>query len=107
MNKKLSCLLCWLPFILFFGTCIPLLVLTFQLELGTVDDSAIMVTAILLALGAFLAVVAVYGVMIWLIVKVCKNHNITGGMKAVWIVCLYFFNVFTYPVYWFIHIRHE
>ena len=107
MKKVLSFILCILPFILFFGTTIPLLGVAMAEEMGTMPEETLMGISIVLLIGAVLAVVAVYGVMIWLIVKVVKNPNLTTAVKVVWSICFYFLNIFAFPVYWFVHIRKE
>ena len=54
-----------------------------------------------------LAVIAVYGVMIWLIVKTIKKQEMSTLAKVVWCICLYSFNIFVFPIYWFVYLRKE
>ena len=107
MKKVLSFILCISPFILFFGTCIPLLGISIAEEMGTMTEEPIMGVSLLLVVGAILAVIATYGVMIWLIVKTAKKQDMGTGEKVVWCVCFYFLNIFVFPVYWFVYIRKE
>lgn len=106
MNKVLSCVLCFLPAVLFVVSIAMIIIFSVVVGEGTVAGASA-IFAIIMLLTAVLCVVAVYGVMIWLIIKTCKNGNITGGMKAAWVVMLYLLNIFVFPVYWFIYIRCE
>ena len=63
--------------------------------------------AICVFLIAIIAVIVIFGVMIWLIVKTIKNKEFTTAKKVVWCICLYYLNIFAFPVYWFMHIRKE
>ena len=107
MKKVLSFILCILPFILFFGTCIPLLGISIAEEMGMMTEESIMGISILLLIGAILAVISVYGVMIWLIIKTVNKQDMSTTGKVVWCVCFYFLNIFVFPVYWFVYIRKE
>lgn len=107
MNKVLSFILCLVPAVLFWGSVIPLMGISVAEEMGTISYEALGVGMILILIGALLSVIAVYGVMIWLMIKTVKNPNIDKGLKVVWCICLYMFNMFVFPVYWFIYIRKE
>lgn len=101
MKKVVSFILCILPFILFFAACIPALYFSISEEMGSV------MLGICVLVFAILAVIAVYGVMIWLIIKTVKKQGMTTETKVVWCICLYFLNIFAFPVYWFMNIRKE
>ena len=107
MKKVLTCILCLLPFILFFGIIIPLFGISIAQELGTITEEAAESIAFILCIGAIVAVIAVYGVMIWLIVKTIRKKEFDTGVKVVWCICLYWFNIFAFPVYWFMYLRKE
>lgn len=107
MKKVGTFILCILPMILFFGTCIPLYGVTMASEMGMMSDEALSGLALFLLIGAILAVIAVYGVMIWQFVGVIKNKNVTNFQKVVWCLFLYFLNIFVFPVYWFVFLRKE
>ena len=106
MKKALSFILCILPFILFFATCIPALYFSIVEEMGIITETE-KGFAIFVFLIAILAVIVIYGVMIWLIVKTIKNKDFTTAKKVVWCICLYYLNIFVFPVYWFMYIRME
>ncbi len=106
MNKVLSCILCFLPGVLFWSSCVPLMGYVFAEDRGmSIEPTGLFI--ILILLGSFLAVIAVYGVMIWLIIKTVKNPSLDTPLKVVWCICLYMFNMCMFPIYWFIYIRKE
>ncbi|MBO5087733.1 MAG: hypothetical protein J6C01_03575 [Lachnospiraceae bacterium] len=107
MNKKLSCFLCWLPLVLMILVCGPLMFISIGMDAGVIPEEVAVPILILLLLGSILFVVAVWGVMIWLIVKTVKNPTMDTGMKVAWGFGLYMLNVFAFPVYWFMHIKNE
>lgn len=106
MNKGLSCVLCFLPGVLF-AIALVLMGVCSVGAVGTMGEGEIAILTILMLLTAFLSVVAVYGVMIWLMIKTFKNSNLTTGVKVVWCIVLYALNLFAFPVYWFVYIRNE
>ena len=104
MKKILSCLLSFLPGILLLITFITASFFTF---LGNSPMTTLETLLALLMVGlAFLAVILTYGVMIYYIVKVCKNPQLSGGMKALWVALLYCLNVFVFPVFWFMYLKN-
>lgn len=106
MNKVLSCVLCFLPGVLFAIALVLMGICSMETG-GTMDGSVGAIFIILMLLTAFLSVIAVYGVMIWLIIKTFKNSNITTGVKVVWTILLYSFNMLVFSIYWFVYIRNE
>lgn len=107
MKKVLSFILCILPLILFFVICIPLFQYSITGKTEFFSQVPDEIFPILLFWLSVLVVIAVYGVMIWLIVKTVKRQEMSTAVKAVWCLCLYWFNIFAFPVYWFVYIRKE
>lgn len=107
MNKKLSCFLCWMPLVLMFLVCGPLMFVSIGMDMGVISEEVAVPLLLLLLLGSVLLVVAVFGVMIWLIIKTVKNPVMDTGTKVAWGFGLYMLNVFAFPVYWFMYIRNE
>ena len=77
---------------------IPLFGISIAQELGTITEEAAESIAFILCIGAIVAVIAVYGVMIWLIVKTIRKKEFDTGVKVVWCICLYWFNIFAFPL---------
>ncbi len=107
MKKGLSCLLCWLPLVLFCCSYIPLIIVSIMGEMGIVEDSTLGLLMIFILFGVILSVVAVYGVMIWLIIKTVKNATLDTAAKVLWSIGLYALNMLIFPIYWFVLIRKE
>lgn len=107
MKKVLSFIKCILPLILFFVTCIPLLQYSITEKTEFFSQVPDEILPILLFCLAILTVIAVYGVMIWLIVKTIKKQEMSTLAKVVWCICLYSFNIFVFPIYWFVYLRKE
>ena len=102
MNKALSCILSFLPAILVFGTVI--LFAVFGIVVGTEGTMGVGATIFMILLLIFEFV----GVILALVmIKACKNPNLSTGMKVLWCILIYSFNLFIFPVYWFIYIRKE
>ncbi len=105
MKKILSCLLSFLPGILLLVSFITVFFFTlFGNDPMTTFETLL---ALLMVGLAFLAVILTYGVMIYYIVKACKNPQLSGGMKALWVALLYCLNVFVFPVFWFMYLKNE
>lgn len=105
MKKILSCMLSFLPGILLLVSFITAFLFTI---FGNDPLSTFETVLAFLMMGlAILAVILTYGVMIYYIVKACKNPQLSGGMKALWVVLLYCFNVFVFPVFWFMYLKNE
>ena len=60
-----------------------------------------------LVLFTLIAVILTFVLMIWYMIKACKNPELTTGMKVLWCVLLYCFNLVAFPVYWILYIRKE
>lgn len=105
MKKAMSCLLSFLPGITLLISFISVFAITIM-GADTMSTGET-VLALLMVLIAFVAVILTYGVMIFYIVKACKNPALSGGMKALWIALLYCLNVFVFPVFWFMYIKNE
>ena len=56
---------------------------------------------IFLVILTLLFVIAVYGEMIYFMIKACKNKDLKN--KAIWCICLYFFHMFVFPYF---HLRY-
>lgn len=106
MNKALSCILCFLPGVLFTIALVMIGMCSIATG-GTMAGSVSAIFIILMMLASLLSVIAVYAVMIWLMIKTFKNPNITGGVKVVWTIMLYALNMLVFPIYWFVYIRRE
>lgn len=107
MSKKLSCFLCWMPLVLMILVCGPLMFVSIGMEMGVISEDIALPILIVLLIGTLVLVAAVWGVMIWLIVKTVKNPTLDTGMKVAWGFALYMLNVFAFPVYWFMVIKKE
>lgn len=105
MKKAMSCLLSFLPLIFLIISMIGIIKLA-AVESQTLYGAEAL-GAMFYVFCAFVAVVLCYGVMIWYIIKTCKNPEFTTGTKVGWGVALYFLNVFVFPVYWFMYISKE
>lgn len=107
MNKVLSCILSFMPAVLVFGA----LLMFFVFYLIAGDESTMTAAETIIAfliLGIeFIGVILTFVLMVWYMVKACKNPYLSTGMKVLWCFLLYFFNLFIYPVFWFIYIRKE
>lgn len=105
MKKVLSCILSFLPGILLLISLMSVIYIALHME-GEIRGEE-MALAISMIVTSFLAVIACFGVMIFYAVKVYRNPHMSSGTKVVWYICLYFFNVFAFPVYWFMHVQKE
>lgn len=105
MKKVLSCILSFLPGILLLISLMSVIYISLYME-GEIrgEDMALAISMIVTSL---LAVIACFGVMIIYVIKVYKNPQMSSGTKIMWYICLYFFNVLIFPVFWFIYIRKE
>ncbi len=106
MKKGLSCVLSFLPLII--------IVLTFVVLFGALmifGEGAMSTGQTIFMIGLILfeliGVILTYVVMIMYMIKTCKNPEFTTGMKILWCVLLYCFNIFIFPVYWFMFLRKE
>ena len=106
MKKALSCMLSFLPLVLIALSLILLLIFGIIFGEGTL-------TVIQTIFMFFLVAMELIGVLLGLtlivvyIIKACKNPNISTGMKVAWCFIIYSFNIFAFPIYWFLYIRKE
>ncbi len=107
MKKVVTFILCIAPVILFFATAIPLLYISMASDLGTVSEETVNVLAMFLCSGTLLTVFMLFGVMIWLIIRVYRDKSMPTITRAKWVAVLYFLNMFVFPVYWFRFFRRE
>lgn len=105
MKKVLSCILSFIPAISLFISIASAIALS--LKGDTYIDPSDMYLVVLIFAITILAVVSCYAVMIFYMVKACKNPYLTTGTKVLWCVLLYFLNVFVFPVFWFIYLKNE
>lgn len=107
MRKVFSFILSWVPLVtLFMGMLLFMPYYAADLNgtgIDMMDQTNLFVALVLI----FIAVISVYAVMIWFMVKAYKDPSISKGMKVVWIAMLYTLNVFVFPIYWFAYIRKE
>lgn len=105
MKKTFSCIMSILPLIGIILSVGFAVVCLFVAE-GVMSTGEVIVAIFFLAL-TLLSVVGTFAVMIWFMVKACKNPNLSTGMKVLWCVLLYCFNVFVFPIFWLVVIRKE
>ena len=106
MKKALSCILSFLPLVMIALTFIVLLVALLIFGEGTMSTGET-ILMIGLILFEFIGVALTFFMIIWYMIKTCKNPEFTTGMKVLWCVLLYCFNLFVFPVYWFLYVRKE
>lgn len=107
MNKALSCFLSFLPAILVFGTLILFAVFGIVAGMEGTMGAGETIFMIFLLVFEFIGVILALVMIVWYMIKACKNPNLSTGMKVVWCFLIYSFNLFIFPVYWFIYIRKE
>ncbi len=54
-----------------------------------------------------LAVIIVWFFIIYDIIQIVKDKAFSGTKKALWICAVYMGNIFTIPVFWFLHQRDK
>ncbi len=104
MKKLLSCILSFLPLISY-GIFMVIYISNFVDII--MENELSRTTTIIFLVSGILCAISTFGVMFWFIYKTYKNPTLIGGSKAGWIILLYCFNIFVFPVYWFIFIRKE
>lgn len=107
MNKTLSAILSFAPLVLLIIACAGLFITSFALGMDNELVGGALVAMILILICEIVAVIATFGMMIWYIIKTCKNPNFTSGEKVLWVILLYMLNVFVFPVYWFMFVKNE
>lgn len=106
MNKVLSCILSFLPAVLIFSSLLAFFACYMIFGEGTMTAFETILAFLIIGVE-FIGVILTFVIMIWYIVKVFKNPELSTGMKILWCFLLYSFNLFIYPVFWFIYIRNE
>ncbi len=105
MKKVLSCILSFLPAIGFIGVIIGLIhAAPFMNHPVNEEQKMISIMMVVIALAV---VILTFAVMVWYMIKACKNPQYDTGMKVLWCFMLYMFNMFAFPVFWFVHVRKE
>ena len=107
MKKVFTCILSILPMIAMFLYTVGLVALGIASEEGLVYGSTEDVFVLLMFVLTIFLLIVVFGVMIYFIIHACRNPQLVTGMKVCWCFLLYQFNVFVFPVYWFIYLRKE
>ena len=107
MNKTLSAILSFAPLVLLIIACAGLFITSFALGMDNELVGGARVAMILILICEIVAVIATFGMMIWYIIKTCKNPNFTSGEKVLWVILLYMLNIFVFPVYWFMFVKNE
>jgi len=107
MKKVLTCILSIIPLIATVIMTMAMVFLGIASEEGLLYGSSEDIAVLLLFLFMILYLIAMFGIMIYFIVISCKNPMLSTGMKVLWCFLHYQFNVFAFPVYWFLYIRKE
>lgn len=107
MKKVLTCILSIIPMIATVIMGLAMAVLGIASEEGLLYGSTEDVAVLLMLVFMILYLIAMFGIMIYFIVISCKNPMLPTGMKVLWCFLHYQFNVFAFPVYWFLYIRKE
>lgn len=105
MKKTLSCIASFLPIIgvILSVTGIIVWAIWAGEELSTIEN----VVAILLLVFTFATVIFAFVLNVWYIIKTWKNAYLSAGMKILWTALLYCCNIFVFPIFWFMYVRHE
>ncbi len=106
MKKGLSCILSFLPLVMIVLTFVVLFAMLMIFGEGTMTTGQ---TILMIGLLIFelIGVILTFVMMIWYMIKTYKNPEFTTGMKILWFALLYCFNLFAFPVYWFMYVRKE
>ena len=106
MKKVVSCILSFLPLVMIFLTMVVFFLSYFIVGEGTMTAGE---TIFMLGLVLFtlIGVVLTFVMMVWYMIKACKNPEFSTGIKVLWCVLLYCFNLVAFPVYWILYIRKE
>lgn len=108
MKKVLSCLLSFLPGVSLFLALILMLIFsinaTFTNTAVDMNVSSFIFIFLMMGLCIF-SVIITFTVMVLYIIRAVKLPQLSSGMKLLWVFLLYYFNVFSYPVFWFLYIK--
>ncbi len=109
MKKNLNCILAFAPI-----ACLLVgMVLSIASSIiGSIGGEGFLV--IIGVIGSLLGFVLVFagailclGMIVYFGILVCKRKDLEVGMKVLWCVLLYFFNLFTFPICYFVVLRKE
>ncbi len=106
MKKVVSCCLSFVPVVMIVLTFVVLLLAMLIFGEGTMSTGEV-ILMIGLLLFELIGVVMTFVMMIWYMIKTCKNPEFSTGIKVLWCALLYCFNMFIFPVYWFMYVRKE
>ena len=106
IKKALSCILSFLPVVMIASTLIVFLIAFLIFGEGTMSTGEI-ILMIGLLLFELLGVALTFFMMIWYMIKTFKNPAFSTGTKVLWCILLYCFNMFVFPVYWFLYVRKD
>lgn len=106
MKKVVSCCLSFVPAVMIFLTFVVLLLAMMFLDEGPMNTGEVILMFGFL-LFDLIGVVMTFVMMIWYMIKTCKNPEFSTGMKILWCALLYCFNLIAFPVYWFMYVRKE
>lgn len=106
MKKALSCILSFLPLILTMGPLFILMILTAIYGDKTLHGAEVVFAFALLA-AVVIGVILTFVMMVWYIIKTWKDFYLSTGMKILWTALLYCCNIFVFPIFWFLYVRHD
>lgn len=106
MKKVLSCILSILPIVMIAITFIVALVFLMIVGEGTLTTGQ---TIFMICLFAFelIGIALTFFMMVWYMIKTCRNPEFSTGMKVLWCALLYCVNLIAFPIYWFLYVRKE
>ena len=107
MKKVMSCIMSFLPLVSMIIVIAILVTFGISIDNNIYLGSAERTVVIGLTIIMLLYIGFMTGVIIYYIVKACRNSQLSTGMKVFWCFMFYQFNVFVFPVYWFMYIRKE
>ncbi len=107
MNKKIIGMLSFLPLISFIIGYVGLFAANVVMGMKGAPDGLLATVLIITMVFMLIALISLFAIMIWFIILTCKNPNLSGGKKAMWIVLLYCFHITTFPIYYFKQIKNQ
>ncbi len=105
MKKTLTCIAAFTPIV---GVVLGFVLMIIGMFLTeTPSESMGLVLSIAAFVMVLIGVIMCWVDIIWFIILAVKNPQLESTMKLVWGILLYMFNIFVFPVYWFMYIRKE
>ena len=103
MKKVLTCFLSLIPLLSYVGIFILMIPFCFLVEYidPNMDYVISYIFLAVLAIYLLLMIASVYAVMIRDIILICRNKEVKTETKIIWCIAFYFFNMFSFPVFWF------